>query len=155
VHPILASFLIGLTLSGVVHRDKSGIIYSKIHTLGYGLFIPVFFFIVGMEMDFGLFKEFNASNIFMVLLVLGLIFSKLISGFVAGKLVRLNNKESMIFGSISIVQLTTTLAVTFAAASLGIFDNVIVTSIILLSIITTLVGPVVVSYIVGGSSKQG
>jgi Kef-type K+ transport system membrane component KefB len=153
VHPILAAFLVGLMLSGIVHSDKSGIIYSKIHTLGYGLFVPVFFFVIGMEMDLSLFKEFNLSNILMISLILGLIFSKLISGFLAGKIVKLGNRDSLTFGAISIVQLTTTLAVTFAASSLGLLDNVLVTSIILLSIITTFIGPIAVSLIVGNRKK--
>lgn len=147
VHPILAAFLIGLTLSGIIRNDKKGIIYSKIHTLGYGLFIPIFFFVVGMQMDLSLFKNFDISNILMIALIFGLIISKVASGFLAGKLIKLKNKESIIFGTISTIQLTTTLAVTYAAVSFGLIDNIIATSIILLSIITTLIGPIAVTYL--------
>jgi len=148
VHPILTAFLVGLTLSGFIHHDKTGIIYSKIHTLGYGLFIPIFFFVVGMEMDLSLFRKFDVSDILMIALIFGLILSKFLSGLLAGKIVKLSKKDSLTFGTISIVQLTTTLAVTFAASSLGLLDNAIITSIILLSIITTIIGPIAVSYIV-------
>lgn len=47
VHPILASFLVGMLIAEVT-EDR---IKEKIHTLGYGLFVPVFFFVVGMERD--------------------------------------------------------------------------------------------------------
>jgi Kef-type K+ transport system membrane component KefB len=147
VHPILAAFLAGLMLSGIIRKDKSGIINSKIHTLGYGIFVPVFFFIVGMEMDISLFKHFNITNILMISLIFGLISSKFISGYIAGRIVKLSKRNSLVFGSISIVQLTTTLAVTFAAASLDLLDNILVTSIILISIISVLLGPLLVSYI--------
>ena len=50
VHPIIAAFLVGILLSRVVTSSQ---VISKLHTIGYGLFVPVFFFIVGMEMDLG------------------------------------------------------------------------------------------------------
>lgn len=151
VHPILAAFLSGLALSPIMRKDKSGILSAKLHTLGYGLFIPVFFFIVGMDMNLMLLKEFDVTNFLMISLILGLILSKLLSGYFAGKLVNFSNKDSALFGSVSIIQLTTTLAVTYAASSLGIIDSVLVTSVILLAIITTIIGPILVTYI---SSKK-
>jgi len=145
VHPILASFLTGMALSEVVQKDKSGILFTKIHTLGYGLFIPVFFFIIGMEMDIGLFRHFDITNILMIILIIGLPVTKYFSGYLAGRLVRLSKLKSHLFGAITIPQLTTTLAVTYTASSLGILDNTLTTTIILISIVSTIVGPVLVS----------
>jgi Kef-type K+ transport system membrane component KefB len=147
VHEILAAFLAGISLAKTVKKDKTGILYTKLHTLGYGLFVPIFFFIVGMEMNVSLLREFDIANILMFLLIFGLIFSKMVSGYFAGRIIRLSKKDSMLFGSISITQLTTTLAVTYAASSLGLLDSVLVTSIILLSVITTFLGPILVSFI--------
>ncbi|MBU4241871.1 MAG: cation:proton antiporter, partial [Nanoarchaeota archaeon] len=101
-HPILASFLAGLSLSGAIFYNKSKILNSKLHTMGYGLFIPVFFFVIGMEMDISLLKEFDLRNIMMISLILGLIISKFVSGYLAGRIVKLSKKNSMLFGSISI-----------------------------------------------------
>lgn len=146
-HPILAAFLAGLSLSGVVFHGKSKILKSKLHTMGYGLFIPVFFFVVGMEIDVSLLRQFDITNVMMISLILGLMLSKIASGYIAGRLVKLSKRDSMLFGSISITQLTTTLAVTYAASSMGLLDSALVTSIVLLAIITTVVGPVLTSYI--------
>ena len=146
-HPILAAFLAGLSLSSVIITNKQNRLLTKLHTMGYGLFIPVFFFVVGMEMDVSLLREFDIRNILMISLILGLIFSKLFSGYFAGRVVKLSKKDSMLFGSISITQLTTTLAVTYAASAIGLLDSLLVTTIVLLSIISTLVGPMLVSYI--------
>lgn len=148
-HPILASFLAGLSLSSAIRYDKSNILLHKLHTIGYGLFIPVFFFVVGMEMDITLLKEFDVKNILMISLIVGLIASKFLSGFIAGRVVNLSKKNSMLFGSISITQLTTTLAVTYAASAIGLLDSLLVTSIVLLSIISTIVGPTLVTHISG------
>ncbi|MDD5087056.1 MAG: cation:proton antiporter [Candidatus Nanoarchaeia archaeon] len=156
-HPILASFLAGLSLSRVVFHDKTGILKHKLHTMSYGLFIPVFFFVIGMEMDISLLRKFDISNFIMISLILGLIISKFVSGYLAGILVKLSKKNSLLFGSISITHLTTTLAVTYAASSVGLLDSVLVTSIIILAIITTLVGPTLTSYIsqIKDNSKKG
>jgi Kef-type K+ transport system membrane component KefB len=151
VHSILASFLVGIMLSGIIKKDHSEFIYSKFHTISYGLFVPVFFFIVGMQMDLSLFKNFDLSKIVMPTIIIGLIASKFISGYLGGRLAKLKKKDSITFGSISIVQLTTTLAVTYTAVTLGALDNVIATSIILLSIISVVIGPLITTLFVGGN----
>jgi Kef-type K+ transport system membrane component KefB len=141
VHPILAAFLAGLSLSKVVMKEKTKIVHTKLHTLGYGLFVPVFFFIVGMELDIGILFSFNSLSLIAPVLIIGAILSKLASGYVAGKIAGLSKKSSLVFGSISTTQLTTTLAVTYAAASLGLLDSLLVSSIVVLALISTFVGP--------------
>ncbi|MDP3918355.1 MAG: cation:proton antiporter [Nanoarchaeota archaeon] len=139
VHPIVAAFLVGLLLSDVI---KSQELRSKLHTIGYGVFVPVFFFIIGMGMDFSAFKMFSLGNVLMVLLILGLIFVKIISGFVSGRIFKFGNKESWLFGIASSAQLTTTLVAVYAASQLGLLDSTVTTSIIILSIITTIIVPI-------------
>lgn len=140
VHPILAAFLVGLLLADVL---TSRVLREKIHTLGYGLFVPVFFFIAGTEMDLTIFSEFDTRNTLVILLILGAITSKFLSGYVGGRIARLSSKHATVFGIISTTQLTTTLAATFAAASLNILDTTLTTAIIGLSIITTIFAPIV------------
>ncbi len=151
VHPILAAFIVGLTLSHIV---KHKIIYTKLHTLGYGLFVPVFFFIVGMEMDIGILREFDATNILMLAIILGLILSKFVSGYIGGRLVKLSWQDSSVFGVASMVQLTTTLAVAYAASSLDILDSRLTTTIILLSVITTVFAPLILKLMAGMSGTS-
>jgi len=148
VHPILGAFLAGLVFSSAVHHLKQKDLRQSIHTLGYGIFIPIFFFIIGTEMDFSLFFGSDARGLITILLVFGLIVSKVVSGFIAAKIVGFKNKAAKVYGTISMTQLTTTLATTYAAASLGILDSLLVTSIILISIVTTILSPVVVNLIV-------
>lgn len=140
VHPILAAFIAGLVLSTTA--IKSELIYTKIHTLGYGLFVPVFFFIIGMQMNLKVFADFDAKNILMISIVVGLMLAKLISGFLGGKIIKFSNSNSAFFGTASMIQFTTTLAVTYTASSLQILDNILVTSIIMGAVITTIIGPI-------------
>jgi len=144
VHPIVAAFLVGMLLSGVI---TSEIIYEKIHTLSYGLFVPVFFFIVGMEMDFSSFTKFEYANLFPVVLLIGLIGSKFLSGYISGRFVGVSPKSSTVFGMVTTIQLTTTLAATYTANQYGLLDDTLLTSIVMLSIVTTLVIPFVIKAI--------
>lgn len=151
VHPILAAFLVGMLLADVgTHQG----IASKIHILGYGLFVPVFFFVVGTEMNLGIFLELNYRDMLIASVIIGLIASKFFSGLLAGKIVGFDTKESMVYGSVSTAQLTTTLAAAYAAATLGIFDDTMITAIVTLSVITNIGVPIALNAIIGTKKKK-
>lgn len=140
VHPILAAFLVGVLLGDVVTSEK---LYEKLHTIGYGVFIPVFFVVVGMEMNLRIFFNGGASHVLLLSIIGGSLLAKMSSGWIAGKIVKLPNKQALRFGVLSTVQLTTTLAATYAAFSLGLIDTPLITALIGLSIVTTLGAPIV------------
>ena len=77
----------------------------------------------------------------MVSIILGLIVTKFLSGYIGGRLVSFSKKNSVLFGVATVPQLTTTLAVIYAVKSLGLLDNILTTSIIVLAIVTTIAGP--------------
>jgi peptidoglycan hydrolase CwlO-like protein len=54
--------------------------------------------------------------------------------------------ESLIVASATIPQLSTTLVVALVAEQFGLFDNILLTSIIVLSIITTLISPFLIKF---------
>lgn len=139
VHSIVAAFIMGIMLSDVIVSD---VVRDKLHTIGYGLFIPVFFFVVGMELDMSLLMSGDYHTLFTFALVVSLVLSKLLSGYISAVAAKFSNREALLFGVSSTVQLTTTLAVAYAVTAAGLFDNVITTSILLLSIFTTAVSPI-------------
>lgn len=138
VHPIIAAFLVGLLLSKVVTTTE---ITDKLHTLGYGLFVPVFFFIIGMELDFGLLVRSENADLYVILLITGFLIVKYFGGYLGGRLAGLKSKTSSFFGIASLPQLTTTLAAVYAAESVGIINTTIVTGVTLLSVLTTFLSP--------------
>lgn len=140
MHPIVAAFLLGLILSGAIVSDK---IFTQLHTIGYGLFVPVFFFMIGTQLDFSVFQGANSSLSFLLTIVLVSVAAKLSSGYVAGRAAGIAKKHAAMFGVASTVQLTTSLAATQAAFTLGIIDAALLTSMVLLSIITTVFSPLV------------
>lgn len=140
MHAIIAGFFVGLLLSDIIKTEQ---VHHKIHTMGYGMFVPVFFFIVGMEMDLGIFLQISNTLVIVMAIVLSLIISKFLSGWFGGHMIGFNNTESLLIGSATIPQLSTSLVVVFSAASLGLLSKNLVSAIIVLSIVTTLITPII------------
>jgi len=143
MHSIIAGFLIGILLGDSI-RDK---VEEKIRTVSYGLFIPIFFLMMGMQTDLSVFLS-ATSVMLTATVVLGLIISKIVSGWVAGRLIKFSGRESLLIGISTIPQLSTTLATAFAALEFGLLNQELITSLVVLSIVTTFVAPLIIKFIV-------
>lgn len=142
LHPIVGGFFAGLLLSNVFEHD---LLADKLKAIGYAVFIPVFFIIVGSQTNIQLL--FNSWSIWYLagFIVVGSILAKYLSGFIGARLAGFTPAESSFIGSATVPQLSTTLAVTYSAQTLGIFSEQIVVSMVLLSVITTFFAPIAMS----------
>jgi len=138
IEAIIAGFIVGFILSNIVRSHR---LSNKLHAISYGIFIPVFLIIIGIETDLTAFIGASDVLIATITIIISLIASKLLSGFVASRFLGFSEKTSLLIGSSSIPQLSTTLAVAFVAAELGILDPSIGVSIVILSIVTVLIAP--------------
>jgi Kef-type K+ transport system membrane component KefB len=143
LHPIVAGFFAGLVLSDSV---KSEIFKEKLHTISYGLFIPVFFVVVGAKTNLLIFKEATDVLVLAAAIVGGSIIFKFISGWLGAKIAGFTAGSASFIAGATIPQLSTTLAAAFAAQSLGLLDEALSTSIIVLSVVSTFVGAMVVGF---------
>lgn len=141
LHPIIAGFFAGLVLSDSIGND---LLKEKLRTISYGIFIPIFFVLIGMQANISIFGQLNGALLFVAVIVLGSIFSKFVSGWIGGRVSGFTSNESLLIGSSTIPQLSTTLAVAFTGAELGLLDQKLVTAMIVLSIVTTLLGPILI-----------
>ncbi|NBD73477.1 hypothetical protein GVX82_00335 [Patescibacteria group bacterium] len=139
LHPIIAGFFTGLVLSDSITSD---IIIEKLRTISYGIFIPVFFVIVGMQTDISVLSQGAGELGLIGAIVLGSMLAKFGSGWVAARLTQHRVRESLIFGFATIPQLSTTLAVVFTAVELDLVPADLITAMVFLSVTTTLVAPV-------------
>ncbi len=144
LHPIIAGFFAGLVLSDSI---KSEILIDKLRTLSYGIFIPVFFVVVGMETDISVFTVGGGALALVVVILLGSMLSKFFSGWFGARISGFRNNDALIFGFATIPQLSTTLAVAFTAVELGILENELAAAMVILSIVTTLVAPIALRFI--------
>jgi len=145
LHPIIAGFFAGLVLSGSI---KSEILKEKLHTISYGLFIPTFFIIIGTKTNLGIFLESNSAALLIAAVVLGSLLSKFVSGWIGGRIIGFTSSQSLLIGASTIPQLSTTLAVVFAAAALGLLSQELVAAMVILSTVTTFLGPLLMQVFV-------
>jgi Kef-type K+ transport system membrane component KefB len=150
MHAIVAGFLVGLVLSSTI---KGRPIESKLHVLSYGVFIPIFFLGVGLETDLTVFIRTGDAFLLSLFIVVTLVLSKIFSGFLCGKLMGFSTKERFLFGGSSIPQLSTSLAVTFTALERGLIDENLQVSIVMLSVITVILAPLIVGYLTKTKSE--
>jgi Kef-type K+ transport system membrane component KefB len=152
MHPIIAGFFTGLVLSESI---KSELLLKKMHALSYGLFIPVFFIIIGAEMDVGVLLGGGKELGIILTVVAASVLSKFIGGFFAGRVNGFNSRESIISGVATIPQLSTTLAVAYVGMEMGLIDDVLITAMIILSIATTFCGPILVKILAKPMTGRG
>lgn len=138
LHAIIAGFFAGFVLSESLSSD---ILRGKLRSISYGLFIPIFFIVVGANTDLGIFLDIETTGLLTLVVVLGSVISKYVSGAVSGRIVGFSIEESRILGASSIPQLSTTLAVVFSAQQLELIPPEVGTAMVVLSIVTTFVSP--------------
>ncbi|XKT74896.1 MAG: cation:proton antiporter [Patescibacteria group bacterium UBA2103] len=140
LHSIVAAFFAGFVLSGAL-KDSGCKLRENIHTVSYGVFIPAFFILVGIETDISILATSEKALILAGALIAGSVLSKFISGWVGARMVGFTGNQSLLFAVSSIPQLSTTLAVAFTALSLGIIDESLLAAMVALSILTVVVSP--------------
>jgi Kef-type K+ transport system membrane component KefB len=151
LHAIVAGFLVGLILSGGIRQEKTR---NKLHAITYGLFIPIFLLQIGIETDLTVFLTLGNALALVITITLGLVISKILSGYLAGRLIKLDRKKAFFVGFSTIPQVSTSLAAAFTAYQLGLIDANLQTSIVILSIVTVLLAPVVLGRLASSINKR-
>lgn len=144
LHPIIAGFFSGLILSDSINSD---ILLNKLHTIGYGIFIPIFFISVGVATDFNIIFSSVAVLVLAVVVTLGSIVSKLASGYFAALWAGYSKRESLFLGFATVPQLSTSLAVVVTATEFDLVPMQLLSAIVVLSIISTMIAPIAMKWI--------
>ncbi|MBR7120181.1 MAG: cation:proton antiporter [Lentisphaeria bacterium] len=146
INLVVGAFIAGLGLSKVV-KEQDMLLFKRFESIGYGFLIPFLFVSIGMECDFSVFK--NPGNMQIVILtVVGLIGSKMFSGFAAMRITGFGNAAGVAAGLMTVPQLSATLAAAAIGKDIGILSNSFFNSIIILSLVTTLPVPSLVRFVV-------
>lgn len=144
LHSIIGGFFAGLVLSDTINSKD---LIEKISALSYGIFIPTFFVLVGLNTDIGIFLNIGETWKIGGLIIGLSMLSKLVSGYVGSKLIGFNNDQAKLFAFSSIAQLSTTLATAYTAYNYGLIDSNLNSALVALSVISTFLGPSIMSKI--------
>jgi Kef-type K+ transport system membrane component KefB len=151
LHPIIGSFLAGLILSDSISSEQ---LMSKIRTLSYGIFIPVFFVVVGVRTDLSVLSNAGGSWWIVAAIVASSVISKLVSGYLGAIASKFSRRESLAIATTSIPQLTTTLAVAFIGLDSGIIDHKLIAAMVILILVTTALSPLLLGNLVKRTEKD-
>lgn len=138
LEPPEAAFFAGIILSDSLN-DK--VTKAKLHAIAYGLFIPIFFVMVGAEIDLGVFIEAPEVIWLVLAVVIGSVAVKYVSGWFGSRAAGFTSAQSKLFGVATIPQLNVTLVVASAGFAHGIIGLNLLTALVILSVVTTLVAP--------------
>ena len=154
INMVVGAFIAGLALARLVKHSEGDIpLLARFESIGYGLLIPFLFISIGMESNFRAFA--NVGNISIIILtVLGLVVSKIASGWIAMRLSGFGNRQGLCAGLMTVPQLSATLAAAAVGKDLGMLDDNFFNAIIILSIITTIPIPTLVRLIIERSGVK-
>lgn len=144
VEPIIAAFLVGFILSEIPETEAAN---EKIASLGYAFFIPIYFFIVGLEFDWSLIVDLDIGNYLIMTLVAGALLSKLLAGWISGRMGKYSNRESLLIGILTANKLTIAISGAYVGLQFQIIDATLYTGIITVSVLSTLLSPLVTLFL--------
>jgi len=138
---ITGAFVAGIVIG---HAVKSKKIIDDVKTIGYGLFIPLFFVWVGANVDPTVFGKMTIV-VFALLIIFVAIVGKIIGCSIGGKLAKMTNKQALQVGIGMIPRLEMALIIVGAAVSQGILIGEIaqqlIATTVILTVVTTLITP--------------
>jgi CPA2 family monovalent cation:H+ antiporter-2 len=138
LHGIVAAFLVGIVIGEFIPSKES---FDKIHGIGHGFLIPVFFIVLGMQLDIGILSKGIMNIIFPIALIGTLILSKIFGGLVYATIKKLSIKQGIILGMVLWPQLSATIAATAIGYETGLFDQSVLVSVVIMALFSTIGTP--------------
>ena len=139
---IIGAFVAGILIGQTV---RSGKIASDVKTIGYGFFIPLFFVWVGSKVNV---SAFASIGLLAAVIIAVSIIGKIVGCGVGAKLAGMTKGESLQVGVGMIPRMELALIIATSAVSHGILTghtaNQILATTLLLTIVTTLITPLMI-----------
>lgn len=146
LEPIVGAFLAGLAVNKSLHGTPAK---EHIELLGNTLFLPAFFFSIGLLLDVpAVWHAIRADWMFVLAITLGLVGSKFVAAWIAGRLMRVPGEERLMMWSLTVPQVAATLAAalvafeTVNAAGVRLIDQRVLSAVLVLMLVTAIGGPI-------------
>ena len=135
---IVTAFMAGMLLGEVLPGEKS---LAKIHAIGYGFLIPIFFIDLGLGMNVRLLIQNWSVLVFTITLILTLMTTKILGGLIYGTVQRMDVRDSLVTGVVLWPPLSATLAATTVGWEAGLLTQDVFVAIITMAVVIALVTP--------------
>ncbi|MCM8824959.1 MAG: cation:proton antiporter [Candidatus Omnitrophica bacterium] len=147
---VVCSFFAGISLANV-HINR--MVRNNINFITSSIFVPIFFIIVGANVNLQIFKS-SENFLFALITIVVLMFIRAISVYTASRITGFSSRDSLGFGFSTIPQLTGTIAIGVVFYNAGLLPENLFNSVVLLSIITTITGTLFARFFLFPGIKQ-
>ncbi len=148
---ILGAFLAGMIISLIRPAEEKELV-QKLEAIGYGFFIPVFFIMVGINMDLAALIGNPTSLLAIPIILLFSILIKVIPMMVYRK--QIGWRETIASGVLLNTHLSIEISIAVIGERLGLLNATTSTLLVLFALITVLVMPILYNYISPQSERQ-
>ncbi len=135
---VMGAFFAGILLSMFITRERSALLF-KLDGMSYGFFIPIFFIMVGVNLDLSALSQIQDSIPFIFTLTLGFFLTQVLPALVMVKIFGI--KKALAGGILLSVRLGLTIATAQIGLSLGIISSADNAAIVTASILASLISP--------------
>jgi len=152
VEVILGAFLAGAIVSIFSDRNNP-VLREKLDAIGFGFFIPIFFIMVGVNLDL---KSLLGSPENLLLLP-ALLIAAFVIKFGAGLVFRLaySWRETVAAGALLSARLSLIIAASAIALDLNLINEAVNTAIILVAIVSVTIAPILFDYLLPRREGEG
>lgn len=145
---VLGAYFAGLAISETKFKESLAL---KVEPIGYAIFIPVFFVSIGLNISF---RGMSKDVFFIIALIIIAILGKQVGGAIGGKLFGLNWDEANIVGAGMVSRGEMALVVANVALTAHLIDQNHYTAMIIVTVITTLVAPLILKLFIQRTTKR-
>jgi len=142
LHFIIGSFVAGIIIAR--HSDfTQKEIKHKLNGIAYGLFVPIFFGVMGAQIDFGILKD---GGLFAVAFILTGMFAKFLGGTLGAKITGYPMMKALVLGTGLIPRAGVGLVMASLALSAGLIDEKIFAAVVGIVAVTVVFTPLALKY---------
>ena len=135
VAAIIGAYISGLFISVTDFKHE---IFEKVETIAYSIFVPIFFTLIGVSIQF---KGISESLYIIIGLSIIAILTKLVGGALGAKLSGFNNKSSLAIGSAMVSRGEVALIMASTGLTSNLLDEKMFAILVVVVLITTIITP--------------
>jgi len=151
LHMIIGAFVAGIIFS-LQAEFKTKDLSFKVYGLSYGLFIPLFFAILGSKINFNALSQGGMLGIAIIVIAIGV---KLVGGYFGGLIIGYPSKKSWVVGCGLIPRTGVELVVIAVALEVGLIDDRLFTSIVAMVAMTVFITPFLLKFAISKLEVKG
>lgn len=149
---VLGAFVAGLAMSEL-ETEEHGLdikTIEKVHAIGYGLLIPIFFFDIGISTNLQNIGFNIPLIVILILMILAAVLSKIGAGYLAAASLKLSREDSLAIGTSMVARLSIGLVIADIGLKEQIISQNIFTILVIVSIVTSIIAIVLLTKVTTG-----